>query len=136
MDTDKHGFKTGSSKMKRNAEKQRTRSGAERCSGQPEGLLEISRGLRSAAKIPPVHGETATTLKGSQSRAGVVCGAGTRSGCVILRDGFRGCRSAQPPANFWHRSAMLHDACGTKEWNGNLFGVMKKLIEIRSRVRK
>src|ERR1035437_2334013 len=88
MDTDKHGFKTGSSKMKRNAEKQRTRSGAERCSGQPEGLLEISRGLRSAAKIPPVHGETATTLKGSQSRAGVVCGAGTRSGCVILRDGF------------------------------------------------
>ena len=30
----------------------------------------------------------------------------------------------------------LHDAFGTREWNGNLFGVMKKLIEIRSRVRK
>jgi L-ribulokinase len=30
----------------------------------------------------------------------------------------------------------LHDAFGTKEWNGNLFGVMKQLIEIRSRVRK
>ena len=30
----------------------------------------------------------------------------------------------------------LHDAFGTKEWNGNLFGVMKRLIEIRSRVRK
>ena len=30
----------------------------------------------------------------------------------------------------------LHDAFGTKEWNGNLFGVMKKLIEIRSQVRK
>ena len=30
----------------------------------------------------------------------------------------------------------LHDAFGTKEWNGNLHGVMKKLIEIRSRVRK
>jgi L-ribulokinase len=30
----------------------------------------------------------------------------------------------------------LHDAFGTKEWNGNLFGVMKKLIEIRTRVRK
>lgn len=29
----------------------------------------------------------------------------------------------------------LHDAFGTKEWNGNLFGVMKKLIEIRGRVR-
>ena len=30
----------------------------------------------------------------------------------------------------------LHDAFGTREWNGNLHGVMKKLIEIRSRVRK
>jgi len=30
----------------------------------------------------------------------------------------------------------LHDAFGTKQWNGNLYGVMKKLIEIRSRVRK
>jgi len=29
----------------------------------------------------------------------------------------------------------LHDAFGTKQWNGNLFGVMKKPIEIRSRVR-
>jgi L-ribulokinase len=30
----------------------------------------------------------------------------------------------------------LHDAFGTRQWNGNLYGVMKKLIEIRSRVRK
>jgi len=30
----------------------------------------------------------------------------------------------------------LHDAFGTKEWNGNLFGVMKKLIEIRGQARK
>jgi len=30
----------------------------------------------------------------------------------------------------------LHDAFGTKDWNGNLHGVMKKLIEIRGRVRK
>ncbi len=30
----------------------------------------------------------------------------------------------------------LHDAFGTQEWNGNLFGVMKTLIEIRGRVRK
>ncbi len=29
----------------------------------------------------------------------------------------------------------LHDAFGTKEWSGNLHGVMKQLIEIRSRVR-
>jgi L-ribulokinase len=30
----------------------------------------------------------------------------------------------------------LHDAFGTKEWNGNLFNVMKRLIDIRNRVRK
>jgi L-ribulokinase len=30
----------------------------------------------------------------------------------------------------------LHDAFGTKAWNGNLHDIMKKLIEIRSRVRK
>ena len=30
----------------------------------------------------------------------------------------------------------LHDALGTKKWNGNLHGVMKKLLEIRTRVRK
>jgi L-ribulokinase len=30
----------------------------------------------------------------------------------------------------------LHDAFGTQEWNGNLHGVMKKLIEIRGQVRK
>jgi L-ribulokinase len=30
----------------------------------------------------------------------------------------------------------LHDAFGTQEWRGNLFGVMKQLIDIRNRVRK
>jgi L-ribulokinase len=30
----------------------------------------------------------------------------------------------------------LHDAFGTKEWNGNLYNVMKRLIDIRNRVRK
>lgn len=30
----------------------------------------------------------------------------------------------------------LHDAFGTKEWSGNLHDVMKRLIEIRQRVRK
>ena len=29
-----------------------------------------------------------------------------------------------------------HDAFGTKEWNGNLYDVMKQLIEIRNRVRR
>jgi L-ribulokinase len=29
----------------------------------------------------------------------------------------------------------LHDAFGTNEWNGNLFGVMKGLLEIRNRAR-
>ncbi len=30
----------------------------------------------------------------------------------------------------------LHDAFGTKEWQGNLYDVMKKLIDVRNRVRK
>ncbi len=30
----------------------------------------------------------------------------------------------------------LHDAFGTREWNGNLYDVMKTLIDIRSRVRR
>lgn len=30
----------------------------------------------------------------------------------------------------------VHDAFGTKEWDGNLYGVMKDLIEIRSQARK
>jgi L-ribulokinase len=30
----------------------------------------------------------------------------------------------------------LHDALGTKEWNGNLYDVMKKLLDIRAKVRK
>jgi len=29
----------------------------------------------------------------------------------------------------------LHDAFGTREWQGNLYDVMKRLIEIRSRAR-
>jgi L-ribulokinase len=29
----------------------------------------------------------------------------------------------------------LHDAFGTKEWNGNLHGVMKELIELRNQAR-
>ena len=30
----------------------------------------------------------------------------------------------------------LHDAFGTREWNGNLHDVMKKLLEIRGLARK
>jgi L-ribulokinase len=30
----------------------------------------------------------------------------------------------------------LHDAFGTREWSGNLYDVMKKLIEIRNRIRR
>jgi len=41
---------------------------------QPDGLLEGSRGLRSAATTPPVSEEMDTTLKGSQSRTGLVRG--------------------------------------------------------------
>ena len=32
--------------------------------------------------------------------------------------------------------SMLHDAFGTKAWQGNLYDVMKKLIETRNRIRK
>jgi hypothetical protein len=37
-------------------------------------------------------------------------------------------------ANFMRSTKMLHDAFGTKEWNGNLHDVMKELLAIRSRV--
>ena len=30
----------------------------------------------------------------------------------------------------------LHDAFGTKGWSGNLYDVMKRLIDIRTRVRE
>jgi L-ribulokinase len=30
----------------------------------------------------------------------------------------------------------LHDAFGTTGWHGNLYGVMKGLIDIRARVRR
>jgi L-ribulokinase len=30
----------------------------------------------------------------------------------------------------------LHDAFGTKQWSGNLYGVMKRLIEIRQTARR
>jgi L-ribulokinase len=30
----------------------------------------------------------------------------------------------------------LHDALGTKDWTGNLYDLMKRLIDIRNRVRK
>jgi L-ribulokinase len=30
----------------------------------------------------------------------------------------------------------LHDAFGTKEWNGNLYHVMKKLLDLRDNARK
>lgn len=41
---------------------------AQRQIPQPDGLPEISRGLRSAATTPPVRHETGTTLKESQIR--------------------------------------------------------------------
>ena len=30
----------------------------------------------------------------------------------------------------------LHDAFGTPDWNGNLYSVMKELIDIREKTRK
>ena len=30
----------------------------------------------------------------------------------------------------------LHDAFGTRDWQGNLYDVMKRLIDVRARVRR
>jgi L-ribulokinase len=38
-------------------------------------------------------------------------------------------------ASLYELYGSMHDAFGTKEWNGNLYNVMKRLIEIRSKVR-
>jgi hypothetical protein len=105
---------------------------------QPEGLPEISRGLRNTETIPPVREEMATTQKGSQRRVRFGCDglhpsrvqnfAGRLSGGVALLNP-RLMSGIAPRCDF-------HDVLGTNERNGNLFDGMKELIEIRSRVRK
>jgi hypothetical protein len=72
----------------------------------PEGMGEISRGL-SESDTPgePVDD---TTLKGWQNLYPRI--ARTHPGCRIFLDAFRGCRVAQPPANFWQPFRLLQTA--------------------------
>ena len=78
--------------------------------GQPEGLGEISRGLRSIATTPPVRvGRLSTTPEGSQNRMRVYILAPLQ-GAIVFGASYRGCRSAQPPANFFHGFAVSRAA--------------------------
>ncbi len=69
------------------------------CAGQPEGLTEISRGLREAT--PPV---------GCQIRLAEHADLRPLRGRVpfaLATGGIVALRAPQPPAKFWHRSAVL-----------------------------
>ena len=88
------------------------------------------------------------------SRSGQTCALGAAIAGAVVGGAFADYASAQkamtglkpkdfkpnPKAHEIYRQIYplyrrLHDALGTKEWNGNLFGVMKELIEIRGKVR-
>jgi hypothetical protein len=69
---------------------------------QPEGLRDISRGLRSVTTTPPVRvHRLSTTLKGSQSRMRANILAPLLGAADFVTPN-RGYRVAQPPANFFH----------------------------------
>jgi L-ribulokinase len=89
------------------------------------------------------------------SRSAQTCALGSAVAAAVVAGGHRSYAAAQKamtglkPRIFKPNQAahavyrqlyplykQLHDAFGTKKWSGNLHGVMKKLIEIRSRVRK
>jgi L-ribulokinase len=89
------------------------------------------------------------------SRSAQTCALGSAIAGAVVADAHRDFASAQkamtglrtktyqpqPKAHAVYRQLYalyktLHDAFGTREWNGNLFEVMKKLIEIRAQTRK
>ena len=89
------------------------------------------------------------------SRSAQTCALGSAIAAAVVGGAYKDFASAQkamtglkpkvykpnPEAHAVYRELyalyrQLHDAFGTKDWRGNLFGVMKKLIEIRARVRK
>ena len=89
------------------------------------------------------------------SRSAQTCALGSAIAAAVVAGAYRDFTSAQkamtglkpkifrpdPRAHAIYRELyavykQLHDAFGTREAGGNLFGVMKKLIEIRDRVRK
>ncbi len=89
------------------------------------------------------------------SRSAQTCALGSAVAAAVVAGAYKDYASAQkamtglkpkvykpnPKAHAVYRELyklykQLHDAFGTRRWKGNLHGVMKKLIEIRSRVRK
>ena len=114
--------------MKINAETQRTRRDAKRRFDQPGGLSAISRGLRSAATTPPDCRYFEMTLKGSQRRADLRVALAPLQGAKCCGTVSGGVAALNPQL-----MAGIAPRCGRAD--GNLHGVMKKLIEIRSRVR-
>jgi len=84
-----------------------------------------------------------TCALGSAIAGAVV--AGTHKNYAVAQQAMTGLKTKiykpDPKAHAVYRELYplyrkLHDAFGTKDWSGNLFGVMKQLIDIRSRVRK
>jgi hypothetical protein len=74
---------------------------------QPEGLISISRGLRSAERDDtPGSAAHPQRPRRGRSSAAKLHPAGIPSGCVSVLRPVRGCRSAQPPANGWHGFAV------------------------------
>jgi len=88
------------------------------------------------------------------SRSAQTCALGAAIAGAVVAKAYLNCEAAQqrmtglkpkdfkpnPKAHEVYRQLYplyrkLHDAFGTAEWNGNLSGVMKQLIEIRGRVR-
>jgi L-ribulokinase len=89
------------------------------------------------------------------SRSAQTCALGAAIAGAVVSGAYPNCEAAQramtclkprvfkpnPAAHAVYRELYalykkLHDAFGTKEWNGNLFDVMKHLLEVRARVRR
>jgi L-ribulokinase len=89
------------------------------------------------------------------SRSAQTCALGAAIAGAVVAGAYPNCEAAQaamtglkarvyrpqPEANAVYKELYplyrrLHDAFGTEEWNGNLYDVMKALLEIRKRVRK
>jgi len=89
------------------------------------------------------------------SRSAQTCALGAAIAGAVVAGAYRNCEAAQrqmtglkprvfspnPKAHETYQQLYalyrkLHDAFGTTEWQGNLYDVMKQLIEVRNRVRK
>jgi len=89
------------------------------------------------------------------SRSGQTCALGSAIAAAVVAGAYKDYAAAQramtglkpkvykpnPQAHTIYKQLyklykQLHDAFGTRQWKGNLYGVMKKLIEIRALARK